>query len=129
LIIEKLVDTSLITVRKRDDSAEYYRQYRALLRSNPKTSQHLRNRMLVQRYGITQEDYDKILESQGGKCAICKTDKPGGIANKFHVDHCHSKGHNRGLLCNHCNQGLGHFKDNADYLEAAIQYLKEKVNG
>jgi hypothetical protein len=124
--LTKLVDTSRITVRKRDNPAEYYRQYRALLKANPKTSQHLRNRMLIQRYGITQEDYDEMLKGQNGRCAICGTDKPGGIANKFHVDHCHTNGHNRGLLCNHCNQGLGHFKDNTDYLEAAIKYLNKK---
>lgn len=124
-----LVDTSLITVRKRDNPTEYYKQYRALLRSNPKTPAHLRNRMLIQRYGITQEDYDNLLKKQEYKCAICKTEEPGGIANKFHVDHCHDKGHIRGLLCNHCNQGLGHFKDNPYFLDSAIHYLcntKEK---
>ena len=122
----KLVDTSLITVRKKDDSKEYYRQYRHLLKQNPDTSQHLRNRMLIQRYGITQQDYDKMLEDQGGVCAICGTDSPGGFSRKFHVDHCHTTEEIRGLLCNHCNQGLGHFKDDINSLQNAITYLQKE---
>jgi len=41
------------------------------------------------------------------------------------IDHCHEKGHVRGLLCYHCNIGLGHFKDNTLWLQRAIEYLKQ----
>jgi hypothetical protein len=40
------------------------------------------------------------------------------------IDHCHNTGKVRGLLCDHCNKGLGLFKDNIDYLNKAIEYLK-----
>ena len=58
---------------------------------------------LKQKYNITLKDYDKMLETQGGVCAICSTDKPGVGFNHFLVDHDHKTGKVRGLLCNICN--------------------------
>jgi hypothetical protein len=73
-------------------------------------------------YGITLAEYQDILEAQNGRCAICGTDVPGG-KGVFHVDHCHNSGKVRGLLCHHCNVGLGHFKDNESILLKAALYL------
>lgn len=70
-------------------------------------------------YGITLEEYTIQLEQQKGKCAICETP-----LEKTHIDHCHSTEILRGILCPHCNHGLGHFKDNVKSLENAIKYLK-----
>ena len=78
-------------------------------------------------YGITLEQYDQMLESQGGVCAICATDTPGGMG-RFPVDHCHESGVVRGLLCTLCNQGLGAFKDSPDLLLNAIAYLRRNGN-
>jgi hypothetical protein len=55
------------------------------------------------RYGITLEEYDKMLKDQGGVCAICGTDNPGVGFDLFLVDHDHKTGKVRGLLCNRCN--------------------------
>ena len=74
-------------------------------------------------YGITLEQYDQMLTEQGGGCAICGTTEPKGKNGRFHVDHCHTEGHIRGLLCHACNLGLGHFKDNVKTLAKAIEYL------
>jgi hypothetical protein len=63
-----------------------------------------------------------MLEAQGGRCAICRSDKPGG-RGRFAVDHCHSSGRVRGLLCVACNAGLGQFRDDPDLLRAAVAYL------
>ena len=71
-------------------------------------------------YGMSKEDVDKLLLSQNNLCKICLVD----ISKTFHVDHCHSSGTVRGLLCNQCNTGLGLFKDSEDNLSRAIDYLR-----
>jgi len=58
----------------------------------------------------------------GDVCVICEKSCPSG--RRLAVDHEHSTGTIRGLLCINCNKGLGNFKDNIELLEAAIQYLK-----
>jgi hypothetical protein len=75
-------------------------------------------------YGLTVEQYEALLERQAGRCAICRTDEPGGRGN-WHVDHCHESNAVRGLLCATCNVGLGMFRDDPTRLAAAIAYLKE----
>ncbi|CAA9348624.1 MAG: hypothetical protein AVDCRST_MAG16-2207 [uncultured Frankineae bacterium] len=77
-----------------------------------------RNYHLKRRYGITVEDYDRMLAEQGGLCALCQ-ERPAE-----HVDHDHVTGRVRGLLCFCCNQGLGNFRDRADVLRLAIGYLR-----
>jgi hypothetical protein len=69
--------------------------------------------------------------SQGGLCAICKQpnkrDKR-GKRKDLAVDHCHRTGRFRGLLCNCCNLGLGHFRHDPDLLYAAYSYLNPPVD-
>lgn len=79
---------------------------------------------LKRRYGITVDDYASMMETQQYKCAICGVDKcPTG--RNLAVDHCHTTGKVRGLLCSLCNKGLGSFKDSTESLEKAIEYLKQ----
>lgn len=75
------------------------------------------------KFGLTQEGFDALLAVQNGRCAICRSETPGGRGG-FAVDHCHEIGHVRGLLCTNCNNGLGRFKDNPDHLIAAADYLR-----
>jgi recombination endonuclease VII len=70
--------------------------------------------------GITPEQYRKLVEIQVERCAICAA-PPG--KRDLHLDHDHSSGVVRGLLCHSCNVGLGFFKDNQVLLEKAIAYL------
>jgi hypothetical protein len=77
---------------------------------------------LKRRYGITADEYDRLLLKQGGACAICDG-PPGGKGKYFHVDHCHGSGAIRGLLCNNCNRGLGQLRERAEIVRAAIAYL------
>lgn len=80
-----------------------------------------RKHNLKHRYGITEDDYHKMVEDQQCKCKICgnKPQKP------LYVDHCHETKRIRGLLCHQCNVALGHMNDDPQRLEKAISYLKE----
>lgn len=76
-------------------------------------------------YGITLEDYNKMLEDQNNKCKICGSSKSGTIQhNRLVVDHDHKTGKVRGLLCDKCNRGLGYLGDSIENLEKAVEYLK-----
>jgi hypothetical protein len=96
-------------------------------RQPEKNARIRRNSKLKAAHGITIKDYDAMLIVQQGKCAICGTTEPGGrmglCGPVFHVDHCHTNGNIRGLLCHSCNVGLGNFKDSVTNLANAIAYL------
>lgn len=81
-----------------------------------------KNNDLRKRYGITLKDYNRMLSEQDYGCKICgKSEKENG--RKLAVDHCHATGKVRGILCTHCNSGLGYFQDNQNRMQAAIHYL------
>lgn len=72
-------------------------------------------------YGLTIEQFNAMIIAQDNKCAIC-----GGHSTthkNLTIDHCHTTGKVRDLLCQNCNSGLGHFKDDPDKLIAAAKYL------
>jgi hypothetical protein len=77
---------------------------------------------LKRNYGITLEEYNTILISQNGKCAICQEEKDETLA----VDHNHETGFVRGLLCRHCNHVVGFAKDNITILNRTISYLEKE---
>ncbi len=72
-------------------------------------------------YGLTPQDYDTLLQKQDGCCAICR--RPPG-KTRLAIDHCHKTGQIRGLLCFRCNWGMSYFKESANILSRAAQYLK-----
>lgn len=81
-------------------------------------------------YGITVDQYYQMLKEQGGGCATCGVKTPGGRGYKrmgkpemFYVDHCHSTGRVRGLLCNSCNRGIGFLRDDAGLAIKIAEYL------
>ncbi len=75
----------------------------------------------MRKYGITIEQRDAMVASQNYKCAICETEAPGGQG--WVVDHCHTTGRVRGILCVRCNFMLGYALDNVTTLSKAIKYL------
>lgn len=77
-----------------------------------------REQKLKKRYGISEADYNKLLTRQRGRCGICLRYR------KLVVDHCHTKGGVRGLLCSNCNSALGLFEENPRFFAQAVQYLK-----
>lgn len=92
--------------------------------TSPKGKESSRRAHLKRKFGITLEDFNKMLQIQDNCCAICggteTHDKHGVLA----VDHCHTTGKIRGLLCFKCNGGLGFFNDNKTSLINAIKYLE-----
>jgi len=74
-------------------------------------------------YGITQEEFKKMLEDQSYCCKVCNTFMAGA---DVHVDHCHITKKVRGLLCKLCNLGLGYFKDAPSVLRKAAYYLENQ---
>ena len=94
----------------------------------------VRGTRLLRNYGLTNDDYIFMFESQIGLCAICNEPQQGitkdGETKFLCVDHCHSTGKVRELLCVKCNAGLGQFRDNPDLLTKASNYLiKHQTQG
>jgi hypothetical protein len=82
---------------------------------------------LKRNYKIDVDTYEKMLKEQKGLCKICE--QPNFKMSTCHtgllvVDHCHTTGVVRGLLCHNCNRGLGLFQDNPENLIKASEYLK-----
>ena len=81
----------------------------------------------ARRFGVPKGWLLEQLKRTGGRCEICGVEHRTEAYPKFiSVDHCHTTGKTRGLLCSNCNFGLGHFKHATARLEAALRYLKER---
>lgn len=72
----------------------------------------------MQKYGISKGQVVTLIENQSGLCAVCRT------APATQVDHDHSTGKIRGILCLHCNAGMGAFEDDPSIILRAIEYLE-----
>jgi Recombination endonuclease VII len=72
-------------------------------------------------YGLQKGEYEQLLQEQGGGCAICGEECPSG--RRLAVDHDHTTGVVRGLLCIHCNQAIGKLADCPDRMINALIYL------
>lgn len=101
-----------------EERSAYSIQYRAE-HKEATAAGHLRRT-----YGITLDDYDAMLETQGGGCAICGK-MPEEHGARLHVDHDHETDEVRGLLCRNCNAGLGWFLDSPGLCKTAMLYLQK----
>lgn len=108
-------------IRNREYRKIKDREYR---KNNPEKEKERSRKGQIRQYGITEEDYDKMFKEQQGCCAICKLHQK-DYSRNLHIDHCHTTGKVRGLLCNSCNLGLGMFKDSIDLMNTAIKYLNK----
>ena len=77
---------------------------------------HYRRKKL---YTLSSEEYQYMIDQQGGKCWICKQKKA------LHIDHCHRTGKIGRLLCGNCNRALGLFRDSPELLEKAAEYIRK----
>ena len=85
----------------------------------------MRAGQLKRKFGLTVTEYGMLAESQGNACAVCREVCPTG--RRLAVDHCHTTGNIRGLLCQGCNTGIGKFRDSPERLIAAARYLQEQT--
>lgn len=78
-------------------------------------------------YGLTWEDYNRLLEQQGGVCNICRIPGRTGRWDKLVVDHCHTTGAVRGLLCSGCNVAIAALGDSVEGVERALQHVRGEL--
>jgi hypothetical protein len=112
----KACQAKYISAYKNADPEAMRDRWRKASRKYYKT-ENRRNKTLRQ-YGLDESTYNKMYDSQNGECAICHR------SITLVVDHCHTKGVVRGLLCNMCNVALGCMQDDVDRLRAAVLYLE-----
>jgi hypothetical protein len=116
----------------KEENAEHARKYmqayqKKWRQDNPdKVREYDRRGSLKKNYGITDVEYDLLLEKQGGCCAICRKAKGDSRGYLMPVDHNHETNEIRGILCPQCNFGLGQFNDSVSLLVSAINYLEGK---
>ena len=80
-----------------------------------------RDTIIRRQYGITQQEFNELVDFQDGLCGIC-----GDELDKINIDHDHDTGMVRGLLCTKCNTGLGHLGDSIDGIKKALHYLNNQ---
>lgn len=91
-----------------------------------KASRAMYKNHLERKYKISIDDYDRMFEAQGGRCAICnnvQTHTYKGSVTRLAVDHDHKTGKVRGLLCHECNAGIGFLHEDKTLLRKAVTYL------
>ena len=108
---------------KRTNNREYMRSY-----SRSEAGKAALRKHRLKKYGLTPESFKALLVSQSYCCACCGTNKPHGNSNQWNVDHCHTTGKVRGLLCNSCNIGIGCLGDNLQGVRNALHYLERHYN-
>lgn len=101
------------TERRKETGAEYRK-------NNPGS---WRRAHLKRAYRMTLEEFNKLFQRQGNRCAICYSETHGGRG--WHVDHCHASGKIRGILCHPCNSTLGYAKEDVARLKACASYLRK----
>lgn len=119
--------------KKYKENAEYRidkldKQYDRLKNDPDARKDHMtrcRRWHLKKSYGLSLDDFQRLLESQGGGCAICGNKPEHDVPKtRMVVDHCHATNKVRGILCDLCNTAIGKFQDDPDLLRSAIKYLE-----
>ena len=90
--------------------------------ANPEKVRLTTRRNMLKKYGVTIELYNQMLSQQNNSCKICLRHES-NFKNNLSVDHCHSTGKVRGLLCPYCNGMLARWQDDKDKFERAAAYL------
>lgn len=118
--------------RRRGDGLQYHCKKccgeLAKLRASDRRAGYRTAHYRIKKYGVDEETFDAMVESQGGGCAICGRKPEDFVGDRFRtlcVDHDHNTGVIRGVLCQRCNRGLGMFDDDPGRMKTAAKYLRE----
>jgi hypothetical protein len=109
-----------LTAKRKSAGKAHCCRCEATLARQRKAARH--ERLVRVRYGLAAGEYAALKTAQGGTCAICQRAR--GTTKNLAVDHNHKTGEVRGLLCDRCNQLLGHLRDEPAALQRAIDYLE-----
>jgi len=97
---------------------EKVREYK---RNNPG---YHRKSVLLKQYGLTLEEYENLRIEQNYCCKICGKHESLNQHGKLDIDHCHTNGHVRGLLCTQCNTAIGLLSDDENRIRKAADYVR-----
>jgi len=115
--------------KNREELNAYHRSKKYYMKGNAnRPPGQTKAAYLLRTWGLTEEEYLKILKKQGGKCFICQKDAD-VFKKRLAVDHDHVTMEIRGLLCTHCNRTIIGRNRNPDILYRAFQYLKGPYTG
>lgn len=98
---------------------------RAFRKKVARRKEYARRKQTESKYGLRYEELEKMLANQGGVCGICETPLTFHPKATACVDHCHSSGEVRGILCRKCNAAIGALGDTASSIKKAISYLEQ----
>ena len=115
------IDIEKKKIRDRAYSKIYYQKHKE---REKLYSRRLDISKTMKKHGLAMDDYDKMLKEQKCCCAICGRHKI-TLTLRMAIDHCHTTGKVRGLLCRDCNVGIGTLKDSVELLKKAIEYLEK----
>ena len=107
---------------------QYYKEHKEkIMQHHKERKKEIRQYDIKHKYGLFPEEYNDMLEAQHNRCAICR--KPFIDAQHAYIDHNHSTGVVRGILCHNCNTILGHAHDDPKVLRRAADYLENANKG
>lgn len=117
------------TANKKYEASEKGKAAKERYRKSTKGKLAVKKSEFKCKYGMTLKQYDIMLETQNGVCAICghsetTINRFGGV-DRLCVDHNHITGRLRGLLCHNCNLVIGNAKESINTLSMAIKYLSD----
>ena len=103
---------------------ESAKQYKRDYNNNRYDPLKNKNNKLKKAYGIGLEEYNQLFENQQGCCAVCGIHQS-ELTRSLAVDHCHTTGAIRGLLCSKCNTALGLLNESEQIMKNLIKYMSE----